>query len=937
MDVAAIRTAPGKMSYRIPASTYRLQFHAGFTFQQATGLLDYLEALGITDVYSSPFFQAGQGSTHGYDVADHNALNPSVGEESDFRNFVKNLRMRGMGQILDFVPNHMGISESLNVWWTDVLEYGPASTYARYFDINWHPGRRALEDKLVLPILGSRYGECLENGEFSVGRTGGQFSVNYFESKLPINPGTYGHYIRPVMQELSPAEQDELEWILSRFEGEAGTHPAAKADLEALAASRPAIAAVLDSAAARLRGQPGNPGTYDELHGLLEKQFYRLSYWRVASEEINYRRFFDINTLAAIRTELPEVFDASHHFVFELLSRGDVTGLRIDHVDGLWDPRSYLRTLQDRFLQITGASPCEKPLYVVVEKILDPVREQIPADWPVAGTTGYEFANQIVGLLVDSGAEKEMTRIYERFSGRPASYQELVYEKKRLIMDTSFQSELQALARLLDGISEMHRNYRDFTPALLMTALREVIACFPVYRTYATGEDGISETDEKHVLRATSLARRRNPAIEKPVFDFLRNLLLMRLPEVLSGPQREAQTRFVMKFQQCTGPITAKGVEDTVLYLFNRLLALNEVGGNPGIFGLPMPEFHRLNTERYERTPHTLLASSTHDTKRSEDVRLRIAALTEISTLWRKSAFKWHRLNKKFKTLVEGDPAPSRNEEYFLYQTLAGAWPLDEAEAGSKEFVERIQTYLIKSLKEAKVHSSWVDPDIEWEKASMDFVASLLDPAKGRAFRAAFSPVAAQVARLGAWNSLSALILKCCCPGIPDIYQGTEIWDFSLVDPDNRRPVDFQARRHLLESLSEPRDLLSDWKSGRIKLFVLQHLLRHRKENAAFYQQADYRPLATGGTFSESLVAFSRNFGEASLIVVVPRLTNRIAEVPVGACWADTRVLTGREGGQDLFTGKVHAPGGLSLPVSDLFARYPFAVLWQPAINQQIL
>lgn len=908
------------MTVRVPTSTYRLQFHAGFGFRDACEVLGYLDALGIGDIYSSPYFQAGLESTHGYDVANHNTFNPAIGDESDHRTFVAELRRRGMGQILDFVPNHMGISESLNVWWMDVLENGLESDYARFFDIDWHPGKAALAGKVVLPVLGGRYGKVLEAGELKPAYQDGSFSVHYFDARLPLRPKSYPFILQRLAPLLAGSQRETAERFASRFASEP-----VKSELADWIADDPAVGAALQRVLTELSGTPGEAASFDALHELLEDQWYRLAYWRVAAEEINYRRFFDINTLAAIRVEIPEVFEASHQLVLELLARGDITGLRIDHVDGLWNPREYLERLQSRHAEVTGRPAGDQSLYVVVEKILDSTRESLPADWPTAGTTGYEFANHVVNVLVDAAAVPHLTETYRRFTGISESFAELACEKKRLVMETSFQSELHDLARQLDRLSELHRDYRDLTRNLLLTAIREVIACFPVYRTYATPEHPPSEADERAILRATSQARRRNPAIEKPVFDFIRNTLLLRFPDGLDDAQRDAHVRFVMKFQQCTSPVTAKGVEDTALYIYHRLAALNEVGGNPGDFGLTPADFHRFNALRAEQTPGTLLATSTHDTKRSEDVRLRIAVLSEMPDRWRKAVVRWHRRNRRFRSTFGDEAAPAPNEEYLLYQTLLGAWPLEDTFDRS-EFTARIQNYMVKALKEAKINSSWTEPNEDWENAVKTFIARVIDERTGTAFQRDFLPLAADIARWGAWNSLTQTVLKCTTPGVPDVYQGTELWDLSLVDPDNRRPVDFARRAELLATLAAatPDDLVSDWRSGRIKMFILRRLLCLRRENPDFFLDSRYVPIEATGPLAGHVVAFRRESGERRLWVIVPRLTSRLGEIPIGEAWqTSTALAADPTGATDLFTGERPSSPALA----NILRRFPVAVL----------
>jgi (1->4)-alpha-D-glucan 1-alpha-D-glucosylmutase len=905
---------------RIPTATYRLQFHAGFTFRDARDILDYLDELGISDVYASPYFQSAPDSTHGYDVADHNRLNPAIGDDSDFRSYISELRRREMGQVLDFVPNHMGIGESLNQWWMDVLEYGSLSRYGRYFDIDWHSGREALHQRVLLPILGDRYGVVLEKGELKPVFEKGFFSLQYFQTRLPLSPASYAFILRRILPEIEGPSRDVIGELIAKFE----TAPdgASKRKLGELAASDPSVGEAITRYLERLSGKEGDPHSFDELHDVLERQSYRLSYWRVAAEEINYRRFFDINTLAAIRVEIPEVFEAAHRLVFELLSRGDVTGLRIDHVDGLWDPKAYFQRLQERYSELCGRQG--NSLYLVVEKILEVGRERLPADWPVNGTTGYEFTNQAVQLFTDASAEKKLTKIYQSFTGLTESFVDLVYEKKTLTMQISLSSEVAALGRMLNELSELHRHYRDFTLNTLTLLVREVIACFPVYRTYATSETSLSADDERVVLRAISAARRRNPSIEKPVFDFLRNILLLRFPEDISEESREAHMRFVMKFQQCSGPVMAKGLEDTVFYIFNRLIALNEVGGNPGLFGIGVEDFHRLNAERQERFPHSMLATSTHDTKRSEDVRMRAVAISEIAKSWQQAVKTWSRINKKHRTKVDGEYAPSRNEEYLFYQSLAGVWPLHEDER--ENLAERLQQYMMKALKEAKVNSSWTEPNEAWEEAAKNFVEKVL---ADRAFLHEFEPVAERLAEIGALNSLSQCVLKCTSPGVPDIYQGTEIWDFSLVDPDNRRPVDYAARKALLaESKDKPiAELMKDWKTGAVKLVTLHRLLAFRRKRDEFFRQASYHPLKVTGPKAQHVVAYMRKAGDAELITVVPRLCGGIDFSLEGSEWEETVVeLPGKRTWKNLLAAtQTDLPAKASL--KQLWAEIALAVL----------
>ncbi|MHA3770076.1 malto-oligosyltrehalose synthase [Verrucomicrobiota bacterium sgz303538] len=923
----------------IPQSTYRLQFHKDFTFQHGRNIIPYLHALGITHVYASPIFKATPGSLHGYDICDHNQLNPELGTREDFEALAASIRSHGMGLIVDFVPNHMGIAEPENTWWMDVLENGPSSPFACFFDIDWKPLKRELKDKVLLPILGDQYGRVLEKGELQLAYDDGAFSLYYYQTRLPVSPRT----VRPLLKlaldmvrgRINEDAQVEFESILTALEHLPTRIDTAPEKVAERARERQVIRrrlrtlcaeefAVLDAihAAVRSFSIPGNQHGFDSLDELITAQCFRLSYWRVAGEEINYRRFFDINTLAAIRMELPEVFDAAHQLIFSLLQEGSVSGLRIDHVDGLYDPQAYLENLQQRTASILDVPSEKRPLYLAVEKILG-VNEHLRREWPVHGTTGYEFANQVISVLVDQNAEKTFSEIYHRFIDQHLDFHDIVYRSKLLVMRSAMSSEVNVLGSMLNRLSETNRWYRDFTLNSLTSAVREVIACFPVYRTYLTPEGEPNEDDRRVITRALATARRRNPAVERSVFDFLGEVLLP-VPGNPHSVDEEERRRFVMKFQQCSGPITAKGVEDTAFYIYNRLVALNEVGGEPAIFGTSIETFHAQNVARLNEFPHCMLATSTHDTKRSEDVRARIAALSEIPHEWAQAVRRWHTANRECKRQFDGETAPDRNEEYLLYQVLLGSWPLEPmTKDGLKTYVERIQLYMEKAVREAKVNSSWIEPNQAWDEAVRDFVGSVL---KRKRFLRSFEPMAAKIAQMGMVNALSQTVLKMTVPGAPDIYQGNETWDFSLVDPDNRRPVDYEHRQRLLAALDKnpnPADLVANWKDGRIKMFVTQRLLRLRSEHADLFFRGSYTPLSTRGQFATCCIAFSRSLDSQKLVVVVPRLTSRVGFPPLGDLWQDTEVeITGRL--RNVLTGE--QVDASPLKVSDALRQLPFAV-----------
>ena len=953
---------------RIPNATYRLQFNRDFTFVQAREIVPYLHALGISDCYASPYFQARAESVHGYDITDHNKLNAAIGSRAEYDAWIAELRARGMGQLVDFVPNHMGIGEPLNLWWFDLLENGPSSAYAGYFDIDWQPLKAELHDKVLIPILGDQYGRVLERGELQVHFEAGRFFLRYFEHEFPIAPGTYRHILEIALAQLSAHNEEDfyaelqsiltaLEYLPRRTERDperiaerAREKEVIKRRLERRCQEAPLVQEAIEKALSIINGAPGDPRSFDALDALLNEQAYRLAFWRVAAEEINYRRFFDVNDLAAIRVEVPEVFEEAHRLLLELVGSGAITGLRIDHPDGLYLPNDYFEKLQRRVAEASEGRASARPgpaeagpsappndsraIYLVIEKILSG-NEELRRDWPVHGTTGYDFMNDAIGVLVDDSAEGAITTAFHKFIGHNLHFGHLVYAKKRLVMRLSLANDVAVLGSMFDRLSERNRWYRDYTLDVLKLAVRETIACFPVYRTYVAPDRPVSEADRLVIERAVAAAKRRNPAIEESVFNFLRDILLRRFPENLDEEARAEHIHFVLKFQQTTGPVMAKGLEDTVFYIYNRLGALNEVGGEPQRFGLKVEDFHRRNLARAENWPATLLATSTHDTKRSEDVRARIAALSEMPETWRRSLGRWRTLNRRWKKRIEESEAPDANEEYLFYQTILGAWALepfrelsDEAHA---QFVARIQQYMAKALKEAKLNTSWVQPNEAWDAAVAEFVARVLDRSAKNRFLESFLPVAEEVARAGAINSLSQVLLKLTAPGVPDIYQGNEIWDFNLVDPDNRRPVDYEKRARMLESLGKttPEELLVHWRDGRIKLFLTQRLLNFRREHAALFAHGSYRPLSVTGEFAGCCIAYARKLDGQSILVLAPRLSLRMGFPPIGEAWHDTAVqLPERIGvGRDLFTAETRTFRGSQLALAEAFAQLPFAAI----------
>jgi (1->4)-alpha-D-glucan 1-alpha-D-glucosylmutase len=951
----------------VPAATYRLQFNKSFTFDDATAIVDYLDRLGISHCYASSYFKAVPGSTHGYDVADPTQLNPEIGDRDQYDRWVAALRAHGMGHIIDLVPNHMGIAQSCNPWWQDVLENGPSSQFASFFDIDWHPLKQELTDKVLLPILGGSYGAVLERQEITLQYVNGAFTAHYFNTVLPIAPGTYERILAldagTLLAEIGE-ESDEGQEFLSiltairHLPARDAQTPDARAErhrekevikrrLARLTGASPAVLAHIRRAVMTLNGTRGAARSFDRLDELLSVQPYRLAYWRVAAEEINYRRFFDINELAALRMEDPEVFERTHAFAFELLREGAIDGLRIDHVDGLYDPGDYLERLQTRAREVrpdlfTG----DRRLYLVVEKILG-LDEWLPA-WPVEGTTGYEFLVRVNGLFVDAGHERAVSEAFERFTRLRAPFREFAYRSKQLVLRMSMASELQVLAHGLNRFSERNRHYRDFTLNLLVYAMREIIAAFPVYRTYVNGrEPDVTAHDRRYIEHAVSEAKRRNARHPGVVFDFIRGLLLKKA-DYIPEEDRGEHLKFVGKFQQVTSPVTAKGIEDTALYIYNRLVSLNEVGGEPDKFGLTADALHGWLAERAKRWPHSLSASSTHDTKRSEDVRARINILSELPADWRQATGRWARMNRKARVTIDDESYPSRNEEYLLYQTLVGTWPARPMTPdGEREYQERIGHYMLKTMREAKVFTSWLNPSEPHEQAMGRFVEMVLSPSN-IAFRRDFVAFASRIARHGVYNSLAQLAIKIGAPGVPDFYQGTELWDFSLVDPDNRRPVDYARRRELLDALPAPdspepslvSELLAHPEDDRLKLFASATMLRARRAAHDVFRCGSYEPLAVEGSAREHVFAFARVLGQRQAIVAVPRLVATLrpdGDAPIGDTWRDTRIAvpdTAPRCYRQAFTGacaSVIEDGGRRwIRAADAFAHFPIAFLEAP-------
>jgi (1->4)-alpha-D-glucan 1-alpha-D-glucosylmutase len=940
----------------VPRATYRLQFHKDFGFEDARRVVPYLAALGISHVYASPLTMARPGSTHGYDVIDFNRLNPELGDEAAFDALIAELHAHDMALLLDFVPNHMGVGSD-NPWWLDVLEWGQLSPYATFFDIDWEASARGVRGKITLPVLGDQYGKVLEAGDLRLqfDAIAGTFHVAYHDERFPIAVRRYPQLLHSTAS-LLDREGATLFQLADRFAAvaeESDPEQAAVRRQEAFtlktalaeAATEPGVRDALDAAVAAQNGTPGLPETFQPLHALLEDQAYRLAYWRVASSEINYRRFFDINQLAGLRMEQGEVFEATHRLLLRLIAEGKVQGVRLDHIDGMYDPRGYCQRLLSRvadvLIESKGSERPEidgrngRPIYLLVEKILAR-HESLREDLPVAGTTGYEFINLVNGLFVDPAAERSLTATYHRFVEREPEFDQVLLAAKRQILRYFLNSELHVLGHEFHRLAQQSWTTRDFTLTGLREALADIIAQFPVYRTYITDES-VKPEDRRDLDWAISRARRETALVDHTVFDFLHAALTTDLVGT-RGYDRADVIATAMHFQQLTGPVMAKSMEDTAFYRYNRLISLNEVGGEPNHFGVSPAAFHHVLQQQLRRHPASMLATSTHDHKRGEDVRARLNVLSELPLEWRRQVGRWARLNRLKRRGAADQRIPGRNDEYLLYQTLVGAWPLEidgPEHPALGDFAERIVAYMIKASREAKARTSWTAPDADYEAGLERFVRRILDPREGRAFIADLLAFEPRIALAGAVNGLAQTLLKLTAPGVPDTYQGCELWDLSLVDPDNRRPVDYELRHAWLEQEVDPGTLLAKWRDGRIKQHVVALALALRRQHPELFQTGSYEPLEAAGSFGERVIAFARRTPQIAMIVVVPRLIaalleNREAPCPAPMTWGDTRVAPPEgltENLRNQLTGKAVSTQSGSIAIADMLADLPVALL----------
>ena len=936
----------------VPLATYRLQFNSDFRFRDAIRILDYLRDLGISHVYASPLLTSRHGSGHGYDVTDPTKIDADLGGDEDFALFQSALEERGMGLILDIVPNHMAASAE-NRWWMDVLEYGPDSPFASYFDIDWRSPSRSLENKLLLPFLGKPFADTLADGDLRLGYRDGKLFLEYFDQVFPIAPNSYAEILE-YMDEAAKGQADSdspaaQEWqgILAaarRLSADYASHTQTAAErrtrfentrdrLKQLLAASPQIADQLESALRTLNGMPGEAATFSKLERILSDQHYRLAFWQTVSDTINYRRFFSITDLVGVRVEDPPVFDATHQLALQIAQKKVCDGLRIDHIDGLRDPFAYLTRIRERL-------PASHPdSYLIVEKILAK-NELLPENWPADGTTGYDYLNYANRLLVDGANADSIDKVYSKWIGLQVNFEDIVYDKKKLVMRTLLAVEIRALARELVELARDDRYARELHPAELAEALIEVTACLPVYRTYVQSLD-IPDAAKEVVAQAVQCAAKRRPTLAHSYLEFLADVLLLAAADHVRPEQREARLAFVTRWQQFTGSIMAKGFEDTALYVYYPLASLNEVGGDPVPRRTDPAEFHNFVSARHEKWPNSMNATTTHDTKRSEDTRARIAVISEIPEQWESRLESWSRMNEKYAIRVDALSVPDRNEEYLLYQTLVGTWPLQDDEW--EHLIPRVQDYLIKATREANIHTRWAKPNQRHESGLREFVARVLDRRQNADFCSSFAEFQKCIALYGMLNGLSQTVLKIACPGVPDCYQGAELWDLRLVDPDNRGVIDYEKRQTALKGVlagtaPSSEDLLASWANGNIKLHVFVRSLAERTNRPELFAKGRYLPLDASGTHADRIVAFAREYQGDWTIAVLPRCVVR-ANAPVlgpdtrREFWKDT-ILRLPKAAPAAWTNVLvrkdapAIPSGVDgLPIGEIFQGFPVALL----------
>jgi len=926
---------------RIPVATYRLQFTPDFGFDAAMAITPYLAELGVSDLYASPILTPRRGSRHGYDVVDCHAINPELGGLERFETLSQILKQHSLGWVQDIVPNHMSF-DSQNQVLVDVLENGPDSPYHEFFDINWNHLYEGIRGRVLAPFLGKFYGDCLESGELQLRYSEQGFAVHYYEFRFPIRIESYyrviSYDLARLRNQLGRSHPHFikllgvlylLKYIPSGEEGQERYNQISfiKQLLWELWNSAPEVRTFVEENIRIFNGEAGKPESFDLLDSLLDEQFFRLSYWKVGNEELNYRRFFTINDLISLRIEEEKVFEFTHELILQLVAENKINGLRIDHIDGLYDPAQYLQRLREK-------APYA---YLVVEKILEH-GEKLPVSWPCQGTSGYDFLGAVNRLFCQPASEAAFTTLYHSFIGDATACETLIDRNKRMIVDKHLAGDIDNLAHLLKRISERYRYASDFTLYGLQVALIEIMVQFPVYRSYI-GRTGVSRADQESIRQIIDRVRPNIPDFRNEL-EFIKRFLCLEFDEHMAAEDKDQWLHFVMRLQQFTGPLMAKGVEDTVFYVYNRLLSLNEVGAGPLQFGIDLDEFHAFNQHRVSCWPHAMNASATHDTKRGEDVRARLNVLSEMPAEWERCLREWHGVNRERKRRFEDGEAPGKDDEYLLYQTLLGAYPFDLAEYPI--FIERVKAYLIKAIREAKVHTNWLEPDGRYEDALLAFAETVMQPGKDNPFLQAFLPFQRRIQHYGILNSLGQTLLKLTTPGLPDFYQGTELWDLSLVDPDNRRPVDFERRCALLKDLQARAsagilqlitELLAAPEDGRIKLFLIYRALQARGVERELFQHGAYQRLTVIGSLKGHVVAFARELGERRALVIVPRFPSSLVkdgEYPLGeAVWHETRLLPppgSRLRWRDALTGQM-VQGEEALWLREVFQHFPVALL----------
>ncbi len=926
---------------RIPVSTYRIQFRREYDFAAATAIVPYLAELGISDLYASPIFKARAGSSHGYDVVDPTQLNPELGTREDFDALVSAVQHQQMGWLQDIVPNHMAY-DSQNLWLMDVLENGFDSDSFDYFDIDWNHAYEDIRERVLAPLLGDFYGNCLENGDIQLAYDETGLSVNYFGLRLPVRIESYARFITHHLGQLTKAlgrrHPDFVKllgilYLIKNIPTEARGRERydqvafVKGLLWELHQQNDAVKELFAANVQSFNGEAGNPESFNLLDSLLSEQFYRLAFWKVGAEEINYRRFFTVNELISVKVEEVKVFHKTHTLIAQLVDEGIFTGVRIDHIDGLYNPAEYLERLREKI----------GDLYITVEKILE-LTEDLPGNWQIQGTSGYEFLNYVNGLFCDTVNEEKFDIFYTNLTGVTAPYHRLAAEKKSLIIEKNLAGDVENLAQRLKRIAGQTRSGSDFTAYGLKRALSEVLALFPIYRTYIES-DVVSETDRQIIHDTIAVAKQHVPLLLREL-EYIESILLQTDEGHLTDDQKAERLRFVMRMQQLTGPLMAKGIEDTLLYVYNRLLSLNEVGGNPSHFGISPAQFHAFNQHKVQHWLHSMNTTSTHDTKRGEDVRARLNVLSEMPDEWAEHVKRWAAMNVSKKVREHGRTIPDRNDEYFLYQTLIGSFPFTEAEF--PEFVDRLKDYVIKAVREAKVHTAWLRPDSDYENGFSTFVETLLKAPDASEFLSKFRPFQAKIAEYGILNSLSQVLLKNTAPGVPDLYQGDEFWNLSFVDPDNRRPVDYEQRTAALKQLKaklphEPLALIDHLfetrATGTIKLFLTYQLLQARKTFVDLFQQGDYQPLEVVGELQQHVIPFARTYKGQMAIAIAPRFFTTLVqpgERPLGAAvWKDTQIVL-PSGSPSTWTNAITAQSMQSqesIAVGDALQHFSVALL----------